>query len=50
MESSKHRVEQNRAERVHEAEKAERMVIEEVAMNPGLDEIFGSHADHRGPS
>ena len=26
----KHRVEQNRAERVHEAEKAERMVIEEV--------------------
>jgi len=28
----KHRVEQNRAERVHEAEKAERMVIEEVTM------------------
>ncbi len=28
----KHRVEQNRAERVQEAEKAERMVIEEVAM------------------
>ncbi|MBH0207738.1 MAG: glutamyl-tRNA reductase [Nitrospira sp.] len=27
-----HRVEQNRAERVHEAEKAERMVIEEVTM------------------
>ena len=28
----KHRVEQNRAERMHEAEKAERMVIEEVTM------------------